>query len=84
MRNRIISIGAGVVAAGLVMVASVAVSDRVSGLTDSGLFGICGPYGSDAWISVIAVLFLGAPILGLLVGALVANRIWRRRPLIVP
>jgi hypothetical protein len=79
MRNRLIAVAGGLSAAGLVFVASVGLSLLVSRFTDSGFFGICGPYGSEAWIAVIVTLFLGAPVAGVVVGIMVAKRIWRRR-----
>jgi len=68
----------GLVAALAVAAASVATSIWVSGRTNSGLFGICGPYGSGSWIAVTATLFLGAPLIGITIGFLIAKRLWRR------
>ena len=69
---------AGFSAALIFAAGSVAASMWLSDRTQSGLFGICGPYGSDSWIAVIACLFLGVPIIGLSVGFFVALRLWRK------
>ena len=69
---------AGFIAALIFAAGSVAASMWLSDRTQSGLFGICGPYGSESWIAVIACLFLGAPVIGLSVGFFVASCLWRR------
>jgi hypothetical protein len=79
MRNRLIAIAGGVSVAAVVFVASVGLALQVSRFTNSGLLGICGPYGSEAWIAVIAALSLGAPITSMVIGIIVAKRIWRGR-----
>ncbi|MEA2338049.1 MAG: hypothetical protein QOE82_2056 [Thermoanaerobaculia bacterium] len=53
---------------------------KVSEVTNSGLFGICGPYG-DEWsiwlqLTLLVVGLVGSPILGVICG----RRIHRRFP----
>ena len=55
-------IGAALVASG-VLCAGIAVAVTLSAITNSGLFGICGPYG-EGWSISAQLALIGAAVLG--------------------
>jgi hypothetical protein len=82
--NAAFSSTASKVAAVVITIATAAAAfwsvGKLSEVTNSGLFGICGPYGDDWSISLqlglVTVGLVGSPILGILC----ARRIQRRFP----
>ena len=75
----LISYATGALVFVVIMVADALLIAAISKSTESGLLGICGPYGSDAAIySMLAVLVAG-PIAGTWAGIVVGRRLFKRR-----
>ena len=76
MRKRLIAIVVGALTLLAVSAVSIWSGFAVSARTNSGLFGICGPYGNEPWITVVALLILGSPLVGAVAAIAVARRLW--------
>ena len=61
----------------LALMACAGLSFGISTLTNSGLFGICGPYGSGVWILVSGALLLASPVVGVVAGVRTVRRLRR-------
>ena len=75
----IVSVTAGIVIAFATATGSFWALGRLSQVTKSGLFGICGPYGDDwsIWLQLglLALGLVGSPILAIVCGRRIHRRL---------
>jgi hypothetical protein len=75
---RLYSVVAGASISVGIFIVAIAAMMRLADVTNSGLFGICGPYGDD-WsiyvqIVLLIVALLGSPIIGVSTGHYIYRR----------
>lgn len=71
LRRAAIAAGVSLLSVAILSTSAVLLAAELAKRTNSGLFGICGPYGDDwsitAQLVLFGIAFLAAPFVGLLV-----------------